>query len=146
MNENQARRDAKWDADKAEEKREREANRKADKEESKAERKADKEETMAKMERLLADNREIKADNAEMMATIRSCQEETIKALREAFLEEKGSAPEEPESVAEPKEVPERATERETGTLRPRACTLPSNICSMECTSHCSLLKAALPE
>jgi hypothetical protein len=50
-----------------------------------------------------------------MMATIRSCQEETIKALREAFLEKKGSAPEEPESVAEPKEVPESATEQETG-------------------------------
>jgi hypothetical protein len=39
---------------------------------------------------------------------------ETCEGNTEAFLE-KGSAPEEPESVAEPKEVPESATEQETG-------------------------------
>jgi Ethanolamine utilization protein EutJ (predicted chaperonin) len=65
--------------------------------ESEAVRKAD-EESMAKMERLLADNREIKADNAEskaegkadkeeMMATIRRGQEEMIKAITGASQE-----------------------------------------------------------
>jgi hypothetical protein len=52
--------------------------------ESKAERKADKEESMAKMERLLSDNREMKA-------TIRSGQEETRAAINsiQSELEEK---------------------------------------------------------
>jgi hypothetical protein len=60
--------------------------------------KANHEESMAKMERLLADNREMKADNAEskaerkadkekMMATIRSGQKEMIKAITGASKE-----------------------------------------------------------
>jgi hypothetical protein len=107
---------------------------------------ADKEESMAKVERLLADNREIKADNAEMMATMRRGEEEMIKAITGAsqesteacevkvkalpekteacpevthacLEEEKEPAPEESESVAEPEEVPERTTEQETGQV-----------------------------
>jgi hypothetical protein len=59
-----------------------------------------------------------------MIAIIKECLEKTkalletteaFPAKTEAFLERKGSAPEELESMAEPKEVPERATEQETG-------------------------------
>jgi hypothetical protein len=68
--------------------------RKADKEESKA----DKAESMAKMERLLADNKEMKAqigglasrmdaDKEEVMATIRKGQEELIQAITGASWE-----------------------------------------------------------
>jgi hypothetical protein len=60
---------------------------KANKAELEAVRKADKEESMAKMERLLANNREMKADKEEMMATIRSGQKEMIKAITGASQE-----------------------------------------------------------
>jgi hypothetical protein len=98
MNGNRARRGAKWDADKAEEKREREANRKADKMESKA----DKEELLAKM-----DYNQEKTETA--INSLRSCLEVTHACL----VERKEPAPEEIKAVAETAEVPEGATDEE---------------------------------
>jgi hypothetical protein len=111
---------------------------------------ADKAEIMAKMDKLADGQEELMMSRtetmlmmAEMKSTIRSGQEETIKALREAcqeatncwlgktkaspetteacpvkmhacLEEEEKPAPEETEAVAEPQEVPEETTEQET--------------------------------
>jgi hypothetical protein len=114
------------------------ARREADKAQSEAEKKAnkaEKAEMMAKMDsnqemiaRMMAGQERTNANLEEMKATVRSGQEEMIKALmvacREATegcegvmpacLEEKEPAPEATEVVSEPQEVPERAMDAET--------------------------------
>jgi hypothetical protein len=126
MNENQARRDAKLDADN------KDLNVQIGGLASKmdADRMADKEVMMATIRR--GQEEMIKAITGASRESTEAC-EEKVKALpetTEAYPEtteacpevtpaclrgEKESAPEKPESVAEPKEVPERATEQETG-------------------------------
>jgi hypothetical protein len=84
---------------------------------------ADKAESMAKMERLLVNNRETKAYHERMMAKMdawlgktEACQEatEACEERTEACLEqEKKPAPEEPKAMEEPQDVPIGETDKE---------------------------------